>query len=294
MTAATIAAALGDARREGHAWRCRCPLHGGRSLTLRDGEGGRVLVTCWGGCDRRDVIAELCARGLLGKRPDYQCRIPAPRQADDDDDARRIMRARRIWDGTLPAIDSPAAQYLARRGIELDPWPASLRWHPNCPRPDGKRMPAMVAVVEHVTRGVIGIHRTYLTPDFRRHDRATRGLIGGGAVWLGTPRAGEWLAIGEGIETTASVASACAMAGWAALSAGGIRSLILPSAATHVAIIADHDASGVGARAAHDAAARWLAEGRRVRIAIPPESDTDFNDVLLGKSSAITEAQDVG
>ena len=46
MTAANIAAVLGDARPEGRAWRCRCPLHGWRSLTLRDGEqalcaGGR-------------------------------------------------------------------------------------------------------------------------------------------------------------------------------------------------------------------------------------------------------------
>jgi len=28
MTAADIAHALGDARREGRTWRCRCPLHG--------------------------------------------------------------------------------------------------------------------------------------------------------------------------------------------------------------------------------------------------------------------------
>lgn len=50
MNAAAIAAALGDAQREGCAWRCRCPLHGGRSLLLRDGAAGCVLVTCWGGC----------------------------------------------------------------------------------------------------------------------------------------------------------------------------------------------------------------------------------------------------
>ena len=67
MTVAEIAIALGDARREGRAWRCRCPLHGGRSLTLRDGDLGRVLVTCWGGCDRLDVLAELRQRGPAGE-----------------------------------------------------------------------------------------------------------------------------------------------------------------------------------------------------------------------------------
>jgi putative DNA primase/helicase len=47
--------------------------------------------------------------------------------------------------------------------------------------------------------------------------------------------------------------------------------LILPAEVRDVLIAADHDASGAGERAARIAAARWLAEGRRVRIAIPPE-----------------------
>ena len=34
-------------------------------------------------------------------------------------------------------------------------------------------------------------------------------------------------------------------------------------------------------QAAQKAAPRWLAEGRRVRIAIPPEPGSDFNDLLL-------------
>ena len=44
MNAAQIAAALGDASREGRNWRCRCPLHGGCSLLLRDGDNGGVTV----------------------------------------------------------------------------------------------------------------------------------------------------------------------------------------------------------------------------------------------------------
>jgi hypothetical protein len=174
-----------------------------------------------------------------------------------------------------------ALEYLARRGIVFDRWPASLRWHPDCPRSDGTRMPAIVAMVEHATRGMVGVVRTFITADHRRHDRAALGAIGGGAVRLGVPRAGEPLAIGEGIESTAAAVVACGMPGWAALSAGGMRALILPPEATDIIIIADHDATGVGVRAAHDAASRWLAEGRRVRIAMPPEVDTDMADVLI-------------
>jgi hypothetical protein len=88
MSAAAIAAALGDARREGRAWRCRCPLHRGHNLTLRDGDGGRVLVTCWGGCDRLGVLAELRRYELLEGRNNDQLACdrrrfirPAPRPA---------------------------------------------------------------------------------------------------------------------------------------------------------------------------------------------------------------------
>ena len=121
MSAAMIAAALGDPRREGRAWRCRCPLHGGRSLVLCDSDGGRLLATCWAGCHRRDVLAELRARGLLGDRTVHRPRLTVPHRDEQDD--RRIAGARRFWDDTLPASRSPAAVYLAGRGIELDPWP---------------------------------------------------------------------------------------------------------------------------------------------------------------------------
>ena len=45
MSAADIAVALGNARREGRGWRCRCPLHNGRSLTLHNGEGVSHSIT---------------------------------------------------------------------------------------------------------------------------------------------------------------------------------------------------------------------------------------------------------
>jgi putative DNA primase/helicase len=101
MSAADIAVAIGGARREGRGWRCRCPLHQGRSLTLRDGEGGCVLVTCWGGCDRLDVLAELRRRGLLdGRNADH--RQPSP-QTSQREDVARTARAFAIWHETRPA-----------------------------------------------------------------------------------------------------------------------------------------------------------------------------------------------
>ena len=63
---------------------------------------------------------------------------------------------------------------------------------------------------------------------------------------------------------------------WAALSARGIRSLILPDHIVEVIIAADPDP--VGIMAARAAAKSWLGEGRQVSIARPPLG-LDFNDL---------------
>ena len=154
--------------------------------------------------------------------------------------------------------------------------------------PSGQRRPQMIALVEHVEHGPIGVSRTFLAIDGSQKAtldpvRLFRGPVGGGAVRLGTICPGDWLVIAEGIETTLSVMQATGLPGWAALSASGIARLILPPEARLVLIAADHDANGVGAAAAHDAARRWLGEGRRVKIVVPPEVGCDFNDVLAGR-----------
>jgi putative DNA primase/helicase len=300
--AADIAYALGDARRERRGWRCCCPLHGGRSLTLRDGDAGCVLVTCWGGCDRLDVLAELRRRGLIDGRTTDR-RGPPPRTSQPEDVA-RTARALAIWREARPAASTIVEKYLRSRGLLLDAWPAGLRFHPECPRPKDEAgnfrppLPAMIAMVEHVQRGPAAVHATYLRPDGsgkadipKEQQKASFGPIRGGAVRLGLPRLGAWLAIGEGIETSLAVSTACEMPAWAGLSAGGIRTLVLPSEAHMVLICADNDVNGVGQRAAADAAQRWLTEGRRVRIAMPPQSDTDMADVLVERGGAYRGGQ---
>jgi putative DNA primase/helicase len=140
----------------------------------------------------------------------------------------------------------------------------------------------------------VAVHCTYLRQNGTGKadieiEKAIFGSARGGAVRLGAPRMGEWLVIAEGIETTLAVTTSCAMPAWAALSTSGLRALVLPREATRVLIAADNDASGKGEHAARDAAARWLAEGRRVRIATPPEPGTDMADVLAGQSHAATK-----
>ena len=288
LTMAAEIAAAHEGRREGRQWRCRCPIHGGRSLLVRDGDAGRILVFCHGGCEARDVLAELRRSSLLGG-PSENYQLPAMRRNDHLDDTARTARALAVWHETRPAAGTIVETYLAKRGLAL-PSLQCLRFHPDCPHPSGANLPAMIGLVEHIDHGPTAIHRTFISADgsgksAAEPDKASLGPVAGGAVRLAQVRAGQWLLIAEGLETTLSVMQACALPGWAALSAGGIKTLVLPPSANMVVICADNDANGVGQRAANAAAERFLVEGRRVRIALPPTSGRDFNDVLRGSAS---------
>jgi putative DNA primase/helicase len=295
VTAAEIAAAFGRAHRSGRWWSCRCPAHDDRapSLSIRDGDRG-LIVKCFAGCDPRDVLAELRRRGLIGCERDYDRPArPASRSGDPADDAaRRIALARRIWEGARDARASPVVAYLAGRGITI-PVPPSLRWAPALRDPDGTYAAAMVARIDSIDGELIGVSRTWLARDgagiWWRRDRAMLGCAAGGAVRLAP--AAKILMVGEGVETCLAAMTATMQPGWAALSTSGLVALALPPIVHQVVIVADHDVSGAGERAARTAAQRWLAEGRRVRIAMPPEPGTDFNDVLLGRAYA--EVRDV-
>jgi hypothetical protein len=292
MMAAEIARRLGGARREGRNWRCRCPAHGGRSLMLRDGRG-KLLVKCWAGCDTRDILAELRRHGMLTDRRAEYRPLPAP-VVRADDPARRIEIARRIWAAARDARGTPVERYLAGRGLTL-PMPPSLRYAPSLRRPDGTSGPAMVARVDGLDGELRAVHRTWLERDasgiWRRRDRASLGPVGGGAVWLAP--AAETLIVGEGVETCLAAMQATVQATWAALSTSGMRALRLPPEVRHVVILADHDLNGAGLRAARAAGQRWLAEDRRVQIAMPPQPGWDFADVLAAGRLQLVRERDV-
>jgi putative DNA primase/helicase len=290
--AAELAAALG-ARRCGRGWLARCPSCGYQGAFTVAEHAGTTLVRCHAGCAQPDVLDALRRRGLWGGRGTGD-RGHGPARAAEaaaGDAAPAAERARALWDrATLAglaalAAPDPVGCYLARRGY-AGPIPPVLRYLPVAEhKPTGTRWPAMLAAV---TRGpsaaVVAVHRTFLRPDGAgkapvEPARMTLGPVAGGAVRLA--EAGGRLAVVEGIETGLSVLAATAVPTWAALSAGGIRRLVLPPPplAAEVTICADHDP--VGLAAAYDAAERWHHEGRRVRIARPPRAGCDFNDLLL-------------
>jgi putative DNA primase/helicase len=291
MTAETIAKALGG-RKAGAGWMARCPAHEDRepSLSLKDADGGKVLLCCHAGCDQQKVIAALKARGIWlgsGRRRGMIIRSqPSPAAKDEPDrgDAERTRTALRLWGASVPATGTLVETYLRSRGVVM-PIPATLRFHGGAKHARGKLWPAMVALVTRGTDGApLAIHRTFLAREGTSKApiepaKMMLGLCRGGAVRLGPIL--DRLMVAEGIENALSAMQATGQAAWAALSTSGLRTLELPVEARDIVVLADGDEPGEAA--ARDAARRWKRGGRRVRIARPPRG-FDFNDVLLGRT----------
>ncbi len=279
----------------------RCPAHEDRepSLSVRDGADGEPMFHCFAGCRWQDIKDALRARGLLperGKYPAWRPRryrpltAPKPRVVNVDQQ-RRVEFSRRKWHEAIPLVNTPADVYLRERGLEPGPdaWPTSLRFHPSLKHsPTGLLLPAMLgAVAIWPSHDVVGLHRTFLRVDGRGKapvsgNKMMIGKCAGGAVRLAP--AGLEMVLSEGIETGLSVQQATGLPVWATLSTSGLRSVILPPEVETVIIAADADEPGE--KAAQEAARRFIAEGRKVKIAQPPQG-MDFNDLLLKPENVI-------
>jgi hypothetical protein len=284
MIAETIAKALGG-RKVGAGWIARCPAHDDRepSLSIRV-SGGKVLVRCHAGCAQRDVIAALKERRLWDGRTSHRVRQAlyrrTPSPEPDHCHVERTKSALSIWRSAVPANSTPVETYLGGRGLSL-PLSPPLRFHRGLKHPSGVFWPCMVALVTRGSDGSpLAIHRTFLARDGQNKApidpvKMMLGPCRGGAVRLAEPA--DVLMVGEGIETCLAAMQATGIPAWAALSTSGLRALKLPDAVRDVIILADGDDPGEAA--ARDAAVCWQSQGRRVRIARPPEG-MDFNDLL--------------
>lgn len=87
ITVEDIARALGDGKEVSigdGAWNTRCPVHrdNGPSLTVKYGQGNRILIHCHAGCNSRDVIDALKSRDLWPRKTRvWTPVIPAPTNA---------------------------------------------------------------------------------------------------------------------------------------------------------------------------------------------------------------------
>ena len=294
MSAAEIAVALGDARRDGRGWLCRCPVHSDRtpSLSVMDGDRVPIVVKCFAECASREVPAELQRLGLLddgadrrdGHRADrrpYRAihRVSTPYKAGGGTIDRILSRC-------LPVQGTLAEAYLASRGLDLPMSGDALRYLP----PSTKYIwPTLVSVItDFVTSQTINLQFTYLALDgsakapLPKHEQR-RFLAGhrvkGGVVRL-TDDADVCLRLGlsEGTETALAIQTSFSRAGrseivWAAVNAGNMAELPVVPGIDTLVVYADKDVGGAGQRAAQELATRWTRSGRVAYIALPDNGD---------------------
>ena len=281
MNAREIASRL-NLDRSGRGWRGACKSCGYGTTLVLSAKGSLWCASCG-----KDGAAEVLAKLTKGEHVEgaqHQSNKPERTPAE------RTASALRWWNGAPQiAVGTPADLYLTGRGLAGLAASPAIRFRTDVSHPEeqGTRRPAMLGLVQDVAGAPVAVHRTYITRGGHKADvlpvKAATGPIWGGAIRL-DPVAAE-MVIGEGIETSASAGRLLNLPAWAAISAGNLaKGLRLPPEVRSVMIAADAD--GPGREAAEAAAARWQAESRRVRIAMPDTPGADFNDMLLRGANA--------
>src|SRR3954453_6707023 len=120
-------------------------------------------------------------------------------------------------------------------------------------------------------------------------ERMGLGPVKGNASQLFWPE-GDEVAITEGTEDAIAFHELSGLPTWAALSAGNMAALILPTRFRRVTVVQDNDPPDERGRrpgpdAAQALARRLIAEGRSVEI-VRAVAQKDANDVLLARSTA--------
>ena len=282
MTARAMIEALPGGRWHGSYGTVCCPCHEDHnpSLSISDGQDGRLLVNCFVGCDPVDILRTLDGQGL--SEPSGES--PAPRLHHRNNG----RAALEIWRDARPAAGTLVEKYLRRRGITL-PVPPSIRCHPGLRHgPTGLILPAMVAAVQAPDRRVRAIHRTFLDEFGGKAaispPKMALGPLGAGAVRLA--KAGRMVGLAEGIEDALAAMQLCNLPCWASL--GGVRlaRVDLPGEVRAVHIFADGD--GAGREAAEKAVRRFRRAGLEARAFLPADGTKDMNEALIAEGRACT------
>jgi hypothetical protein len=275
-----------------------CPSHDDEhpSLSLRDGENGRLLVHCFSCCDRLDVLAALRQRRLLdsprSSRPNV---LPKqPHKVDEAQQQRTLAHVEKLWKEARSIINTPWQTYPLQRphrcSPNAGPWRASLASEMRVGT--GQLHRRIVARCSDVRSSALrGLWRRQLTGDKPHSLGPQKGFVI--QLWPD-----DMATIGsvhrEGPETVASAALWIEHKGTPlqpARAAGCCDNMVnfpmLPGIRA-LTLLVDHDGAyetepnGRGQAAADRCAQRWAAAGREATMLTLSTRGLDFNEIGLG------------
>ena len=232
------------------------------SLRINDGES-RLLVHCYAGCNRLDVLEVLRQRGLEDGPASTPIRRaqPKPKPAPSsvaEYERQQAEKATWLWSQRQPIEGTPAETYLRKARAYAGPIPKTLGF---LPRKKPGHHPAMIAafgIPEELEPGeldaptdVTAVHLTLLRTDGSGKVAIEKSKIIiarplGRPIVLAPPIDRLGLAITEGIEDALSAHLATGLGAWAAGSAGFMPALAssVPNYIEAATIFAHTDKAG--------------------------------------------------
>lgn len=299
---------------EGHAlWKCwRCGDFSGstaaiaRKLEWESKRKGRGTATNHGP-GRTEQSQQPTTQGDSRERVDLEVKPVPPVDGPMPEHVAFEAKHAEFW-ASLEAVtaDCPVGRYLTGRGCHL-PAAADLRWHPDFGylRPNSNwRGPCMVALITSaMTAAPMSFHFTWINPatyekaPLERPRLLAKGMskMGGVIRLCDDAELGEWLMVGEGIETMLSAQVLTGMPqAWAAIDAGNLAQMPIPDWLRSIVVVADHDklnprtGKRAGLQAASDLIERCIKTQtvHDVEVIYPPQEGWDANDMLQARRRA--------
>ena len=265
-----------------------CPMCGGKDRFRWDDKEGRGTWFCTncGAGDGADLAMKFLGidfKGLMERMAPLMGTAKHRKHVEKImSEAERKRLLNDLWNSsTQIASGDPVDRYLRSRalGSGWAAWPKALR---TLVRDTGATMLARVC---DRNGNPITVHRTFLSPDGKKAaGEASRKLMPGKVphgIAVRLLQHGKVLGIAEGIETAMSAAVLFGIPVWAALTAGFLETWYPPSDVECVYVFGDNDSSYTGQEAAYILARRLvLTEKKEVKVEIPEQTNTDWNDVL--------------
>ena len=208
-----------------------------------------------------------------------------------------IKLAHATWEQGLPVKGTPAEEYFKFRGVALDEYPSSIRFHPRLgywAKAQGQKKsvlvsehPAVIAQIIDREQKFVALYRLYLTQNGRKAELGNvKKVLGeippGSCIRFGD--VSDVLSVGEGFETSLAILAEYGGSVCCAINANNLESLFVPAAVREVFIFGDNDENFTGQRAAYTLGNRLvLQERRKASVLIASRIGQDFADLRKEK-----------
>lgn len=249
-------------------------------FTDYEGKGKYICNQCDSG-DGFDLLAKIFNWDFKKTAEEIEKILPTSTLVKPKPKKEPLGLLRKIARNCVDGLD--VAGYLNGRGLKHD---SSLRQCQLDYFDDGKKLgtfQCMVALIVDEDNEPVSFHITYLQNRTKANVPSPKKImpgiktISGCAVRFGT---GSHICVTEGIETALSVRELTGLPVWAALNAGNMEKLIIPSEVQRVDIYADNDFNFAGQKSAFVLANKLALAGICCDVIIPEVSGTDFADYV--------------